>query len=98
MPGVDQHERFGGGGAGLGHGVGNVLGALAAAGQEYSVGEGAHRGELGMALLEEALGGAGQVSRPHSPAHFSSLPRIAKSVPSAWKSLAVARLASSPRG
>ena len=56
-------QRLGGGRPRLGDGVGNVLGTLAAAGEEDAVGEGVHRRELGVPLEEEALAAAAHVEQ-----------------------------------
>ena len=52
---VDQRQGLRRGRAGLGHGVRDVLRALAGAGEEDAVGERGHGGELRVPLGEEAL-------------------------------------------
>ena len=59
-----HREHPPGGGAGLGHGVGNVFGALGATGDVDAVGGGGEGIQLGMLLQQEAVGTAGEAEAP----------------------------------
>ena len=54
-PRIDELERAGGGRRPLGDALGDVLGTLAAAGDEHSLDRRLHRGELEVPLREKAL-------------------------------------------